>query len=812
MRYYIFFAGLAMFCMQAAAQSNHKISGVVADVAKQPLAGAKVMLYKTFDTAFTQQAAAGKSGGFVFKGLAAGRYIVSVSFVGYQPYTSPVLSLDSSHPAIIVPLIALQPSGGGILKNVQVNAKKPLIEQKADRTIVNVDAMITAAGSNALEVLGRSPGVSVNANDDISLNGKNNVLVLVDDRLTYMPAQALAAYLKSLPAGMLDRVELISNPPARYEANGNAIINIVLKKNLAAGFNGSLNIAYNQGIYARTNNAMNINCRTGKLNIFGNIGYSSDKNFSEQSFNRYFYTGGSFNKQILQNSFFKYQSSAWNVRAGIDWFTSPKTTLGFIFTGNTRPRSDLLTYTSAEYNSAMQADSTGKGITSGSYDAQTYGINLNMQHKLNNSGKVLAVNADVLRYHNTGSQIAPVDNYLPDGTLARHEGRFFTLPSDVDIYATKADYTLPLHGKAQVDAGIKTSYVVTENAYNWFDQPGDSLLQDYSKSNHFKYAENVNSAYISARKEWARWTVQAGLRAEQINATGRQLGNPAVKDSAFDKHYTSLFPSLFLLYKLDSSGNNTLVLSFSRRISRPSYQQLNPFLFFRDPYTYNGGNPGLVPSYAQYIELRYSYKGYFGVTLSYGGGNNGINAATQADGDVFVTRPMNYLDSRMGGIIPYCSLRPFKWWSFTLNGVFLWQRLEGHAGDVQINQHNTTHEIETSNQFTISTTWSVQVDCFFPGRQTFGQSKNGSVYNVSAGLQKKIMHGNGAIHLNINNIFNSLAMHSQTIGISGANAFSTRSADDRRIGISFTCNVGKTANARKRSDAGSAEEEKGRAN
>jgi len=771
------------------------------------------MLYKTFDTAFTQQAAAGKSGGFVFKGLAAGRYIVSVSFVGYQPYTSPVLSLDSSHPAIIVPLIALQPSGGGILKNVQVNAKKPLIEQKADRTIVNVDAMITAAGSNALEVLGRSPGVSVNANDDISLNGKDNVLVLVDDRVTYMPAQALAAYLKSLPAGMLDRVELISNPPARYEANGSAIINIVLKKNLAAGFNGSLNLAYNQGIYARTNNAVNINYRTGKMNVFGSIGYGGDKNFISQSFNRYFYTGnGSFDKQISQNSFFKFRSAAWNGRAGIDWFVSPKTTAGLILTCDTRPRSDLLTYTSNEYNSAMQPDSTGKGITSGSYGAQAFGINLNMQHKFNNSGKVLAVNADVLHYHNTGSQIAPVDNYLPDGTLASHEGRFFTLPSDVDIYATKADYTLPLHGRAQVDAGIKTSYVVTENAYNWFDQPGDSLLQDYSKSNHFKYAENVNSAYVSARKEWARCTVQAGLRAEQINATGRQLGNPAVKDSAFDKHYTSLFPSLFLLYKLDSSGNNTVVLSFSRRVSRPSYQQLNPFLFFRDPYTYNGGNPALVPSYTQYVELRYSYKGYFGVTLSYGGGNHGLNPVTQADGDVFVTRPVNYLDSRMGGVIPYCSLRPFKWWNFTLNGLFLWQRLRGHAWDVQVDQHNTIHEIETSSQFTFSPAWSAQADGFFPGRQTFGQSKNSPIYNISAGLQKKIMHGNGAIRLAINNIFNSLAMHSQTIGISGVNAFIARAADDRRIDISFSCNVGKTANARKRNDAGSAEEEKGRAN
>lgn len=460
----------------------------------------------------------------------------------------------------------------------------------------------------------------------------------------------------------------------------------------------------------------------------------------------------------------------------------------------------------------MQPDSVGRGYTSGKYGFQNYGINLNLQHKFDSSGEILSANADVLTYRNTGTLLSPADVYLPNGSLASHQQRVFTLPSDVPIYAAKVDYTLPLRGKAQIDAGIKSSYVITENESNWFDQPGDTLVPDYSKTNHFRYMENINSAYVSARKEWKRWTAQTGLRLENTIAGGHQFSNPAIPDSVFTKHYTSLFPSLFLLYKLDSSGNNTFILSYSRRIRRPSYQQLNPFLFFRDPYTYNSGNPALVPSFTQFVELRYSYKQYFGVTVSYGGGNNGINSITQATGDVFITRPLNYIDGWQTGIIPYAVFRPAKWWALHLNAVLLWQHITGTASSVNFDQRVSTHEIEVSNQFRLGNTWAAELNGFFPGRQAYGQIKNDAVYNISAGLQKKILHGEGIIRFTMNNIFNSLTIHSQTLGISNVEAFNTRTADDRRVGLSFMYNFGKAATARKKNDAGSAEEEKGRMN
>ena len=206
-----------------------------------------------------------------------------------------------------------------------------------------------------------------------------------------MYGQDLAAYLRSLPAGTLDKLELISNPPARYDASGGAVINIVLKKrNHAAGFNGGVNIGYNQGVYGRSNDALNINYRAAKFNLFSNLSYSLDENYSKETFSRYFYNAdGSLNSAALQNSYYKYKATGWNGRLGMDFFVDPKTTLGFMLTGSTRPRNDLLNYTNNQLNGNMQLDSVGKGYNGGRYRAQNEGINLNMLHKFDDKGTQL---------------------------------------------------------------------------------------------------------------------------------------------------------------------------------------------------------------------------------------------------------------------------------------------------------------------------------------------------------------------------------------------------------------------------------------
>lgn len=782
------------------AQSGAQLSGLVKGAQNNTLTGATVRLNQ-------QSKLTGADGRFSFNNLPFGIYKLVITHVGLKTYQIDSLKIDPAHLVINLPLIILQTSAAQTLKEVTIVSKKPLVEQLTDRVVVNIDAMISAAGSNAIDLLGKSPGVVVNSSGDISLNGKNNVLVLIDDKPTYLSTQELAAYLRSLPGGMLDKLELISNPPAKYDANGNAIINIVLKRNQAAGFNGALNIGYNQGVYARINNALNVNYRTPKFNLFGNIGYNHDQNYSDQSYSRYF-TGSA----IRQTSRYTYTANGYNGRIGMDYFASPKTTIGFILSGSARPRYDLLNYAASRFNATNQPDSINSGYTSGRYQNRNYGANLNLQHKFDSAGKSLGVNLDLLNYSATANQQSLNASYLPDGSLANIAQRAFSFPSNIHIYSAKADYNQPMRGKAEFSAGIKSSYVSTNNQSNWFDKQEVNFMNNYNRSNHFSYAENISSAYINIKKDLQHWSVQAGLRAENTNANGRQYANPASPDSSFSKHYTNLFPSLFLLRKLDSAGNNTLVLSFSRRIRRPSYTQLNPFLFFVDQYSYNGGNTALVPSFTQYIELRYSYKQYFGLTLSYGGGNNGLNQLTQAEGDLLINRPYNFIESRLTGIIPYLNISPVSWWNLNLSAVILFQSIKGSAAGVYLNQHVNTHEIETTNQFQLGKNWSAELNGFFPGSQTYGQSSSGAIYNINGGIQKRILKRQGSIRLNVNDIFHSLDMHSQILGINGVSAFNTRSSDTRYLAISFSYRFGKVANARKRNDTSSAEDEKGRTN
>ncbi|HWB28138.1 MAG TPA: outer membrane beta-barrel protein [Chitinophagaceae bacterium] len=815
----IFLIGLLLSVitvLQANTQTGKgTLTGRIVNQQNMPLPGATVVLYQLPDTTAAQTHIASATGTFVFTEIPIGKYVLKVTHVGYMDYEDKYLALTNAHSSIALPVIILQAGTQQSLKDVVVTATKPLIEQRIDRTIVNVDAMIGASGYNALEALSKSPGVMVDLNDNISLNGKNNVLVLIDDRPTYMSGADLAAYLRSLPAGMLDKFELISNPPARYDAAGGVIINILLKKYHTNGLNGGLSAGYNQGIYGKTNNALNINYHTPQFNLFGNVSYGLDQDYNAATFSRYFYNANdALSSSTLQNSHYHSHSNGWNGRVGLDYFASSKTTIGVMLTGSTRPKNDALGYQNHQYYPDMLPDSSGIGNTNGNYTAQNIGINLNMLHKFNSKGAQLTADLDALYLKSAGDQFSSLYVYLGDGSDAGTQQRRFLSPSVVHIYSAKTDFNQPLAGNAEVEAGVKSSFVSNNNQLNWFNVDNGDFIPDYQNSNHFRYNENINALYANIKKNWSRWGAQFGLRIENTNASGRQFSNPVIADSSFAKHYTNLFPAAYLFYKLDSSGHSTLTLSYTGKMRRPGYQQLNPFLFYLDQYSFTAGNTNLAPTYGHYAELRFAYKQYVSITAGYGWGNNQAQSLTQAFGNVFITRPYNFINSETLSFVPFFSFEPTKWWTLHINAVLLYIINKGHAGDVDINQKTNVHEIETSNEFKLGGGWSGELDGFFPGKQSFAQQANGSIYNISGGVRKKIMNGNGTLTFTINDVLHTLyKIQGQTIGIKQVAADMTKESDTRRIGIAFSYRFGKQANARKRNhNTGGAEDEKGRAN
>lgn len=791
-----------------------KITGTVTDVQNIPLAGATIMLLHAIDSTRVKAGASAEDGKFSFKKLPAGRYVIQITATGYKKFTSSVLTVDAQHANLVLPAIAMAQANRKVLQKVVVTAKKPLVEHKMDRTIVNVESMLTAAGSNVMEVLSKSPGVFVDVDGNINLNGKGGVLVLIDDKPTYLSARDLAAYLRSLPAVMVEKIELISNPPARYDASGGAVINLQLKKNKTQGFNGNVSIGYNQGVHGRSNYALTLNYRDKKINLFANLAYSRDAGYtSETSQRNYYNAAGADSAVTLLNRQYAYSSNGYNLRTGLDYYISARTTLGVLLTGGIRPRSDQLNYTSAQLNANQKPDSTALGSTAGDYQWYSGGVNFNIQHKMKKNGELITGDLDYVNIHANGTQRLSTDVYELNGSLSSANVILYRLPADINIWSAKTDYTLPLKGHADLDAGLKSSYVNTNYKNGWYNGVGSEFIPDYTKSDHFMYSENINAAYISSSKEWKRWAIKGGLRMENTRMQGHQPGNMAIADSSFKRNYTNLFPSFYFSWKADTSGHHTITLSYGTRIRRPNYQQLNPFLFYSDRYSYNTGNPLLQPLYMKGIELKYDYKSSFGVELAYMHINHLIQSIIQPVGDVFISRPENFGINYSFDLLSYLSVNVIKAWHVNASLIYFHLINKGIANEQAVNNNINSGELELSNQFRLSKSWSAELSGFYASSHLSGQTRTGAFWNLNAAVQKMILKNKGSLKLNANDIFHTIIRHDHITTAKQMLTDRTFETDTRRIGIAFSYRFGKDTNNRKRShNTGGAAEEQGRVN
>jgi len=762
------------------------ISSTVKDSKNETIIGATVRLLKTTDTAVVATRMTDGDGKFQFINVGIGTYILKITAVGKKEFNSASLHVMESK-GINLPIIIMFPAKSTELNEVVIKAKRPLIQMEIDKTVVNVDAMISSASSNTLEILEKTPGIVINAGGDITLNGRSGVIVLIDERPTYMSGQDLSLYLKSLPGSLLDKIELIDNPPSRYDASGNAIINIKLKKNRMGGFLGSIATGYSQGKYGRNTNSLNLNYNYKKVNLFGSMGYSYEKNYSNDNFTRNFFdvnnvptsTVSLLNKQ-------KSKSEGLNTNLGLDYAATTNTTYGFQVNLNDNKNIELLNYYSDNY-SAEQLDNISMGNTNGENNRTNLGTNINFLHKFGKTGKELSADINYLNYRSTGNQ-----------SLINNQDRFFyNLPSEINIYSAKADYVQTIKNNARFEAGFKSSFVINDNKSDYYNITDQGQVIDNGKSNHFKFRENINSAYINAQKGWKYLAVQLGLRLENTQSKGRQLGNEIVQQSQFSKNYTQVFPTLFLNYKFDTVGRNTLNFSISKRINRPNYQYLNPFLFFRDSYSYTVGNPELTPQYQFRYELKYQYKQLLRMGLSYNRFTDVIFQTTQVVNNVFIKKPENVAFGYMLLLNNSISLTPKDWWNLNLELQFSKMGLNGMAYGQKLNPSTYVARIGIYNQFQFKKGWSAELNCYYASRDLNGQAFTSGMYRVNTGIQKKIWKDKGSIRINMDDIFHSWVYENRSVGLAQAYSFQISESDTQRLGIALTYRFGKEVFKRK---------------
>jgi hypothetical protein len=796
----VFLAIWITFAHTLAQAPTGKIRGLVLDGTQKTIDGASLLLINAKDSTTVKTLLGNANGTFAFNDLPNGNYQLKITMLGYQKYKSDVIIIGDKQ-IINLPAIVLTQNTKA-LQEVAITAQKDFVEQKIDRTVINVNALISNTGSNALEVLEKTPGVLVDENGNISFKGKSGVMVLIDDKPTYLSGDNLANYLKALPASILDQIELMSNPPAKYDASGNAgVINIKTKKFKAKGFNGSLATNIGKAAYWRTNESLVLNYHVNKVNLFANLGFNLFNNYRQLEVTRqYFNASGALTSAYNESAFFHPKNYNEVAKIGMDYYASPQTTVGFVLTGyeltgaTPNPVSSVLKSSSGAVDSTILADNNS------AYNYKNGGINFNYNHKFDKPGKVLSFDLDYLKYDNVKEQTFLNTTSLPNGTIKSIQNITDNLPTTINIYSAKTDYSQPITNKGKLEAGLKTSFVNTDNAANYFNVINNISTTNYNNTNQFLYNENINAGYISFSQEYKRFSIQAGLRLENTNISGHQLGNTFRGDSSFVQHYTNLFPTAYLLYKLDTAGKHTLNLSYGRRIGRPYYQDLNPFITIIDKYSQFEGNPFLKPQFTSNYQLTYSYRSIWSVALEYNYiSDYQTESDIQRDG-IFMATSVNLGQSVYYGINTNLSLTPFKWWNFHLYLQLTNTQDKGAIYQSYLNTSKTTYNINNINQFTFGGGWSGELTYYYLSATQSAQFTHIPREQVNAGIQKKILNNKGAIKLSARDIFRGNFSAGDITNIPNVKATYYNDFANRVVILGFTYNFGTAVKNEKKHD------------
>lgn len=797
---------LLLLTMTLSAQ--YSIKGKVGD-GKNPLEGVTVSLLNSKDSSLVKFSISSKSGDYEIEKVKAGKYFLSLSAIGFAEHNTTEIKLDSTQQVMQLPQVSLTADAQS-LGAVTVVGRRPMVEVKADRTLVNVDAAASNVGATALEVLEKSPGVSVDRDGIISLKGKQGVLVMIDGKPTYLSGTDLATMLGNMNANQLDQIEIMTNPPAKYDAAGNSgVINIKTKKNKQKGFNGNVTLGYGQGVYWKTNNSLNLNYRNKKFNVFMNLSANSSKGFGDLHIVRnYVGPDGKTTTSIFeQPTYMKHQFTNNNLKLGMDYNISKKTSIGIVGSGFISPRRFDAVSTGFLQDKDGVTDSTAHTISTTKDKWKNGTFNLNLRHEMK-QGEDFSADLDYVQYNSTNSQLFDNHIFYPDGSTVYRDNLRGDLPSDIRIYSAKVDHSKTFSKGFKLESGLKSSLVRTDNLADYYLKNGGDWEHDYSKTNHFLYEENINAAYVNASNKFGKWNVQAGLRFENTNYKGNQLGNPLKDDSSFRRNYNSLFPTVYVSFEADS--NNTFTVNTGRRIDRPAYQQLNPFLFFINKFTYASGNPFLQPQYTTSFEVSHSYKGKLNTSISYNRTKQFFTQIFRPVGEVTILTEGNLGESQNLGFSINAQLTPASWWNLSSSLNVNYKVVEGYAYGQDIETESFNGQVNINNQFNFKKGWGAELSGFYNSRDVDGQFDIKPFGQVSIGLSKQVLKGKGSVRMNVRDLFRTQVIDGH-IKYGNVDEHFIQSRDSRVFNITFNYRFGKQfSDAPKKKSGGGASEEQNR--
>jgi hypothetical protein len=788
-----------------AVNSNAQVSGTAKDAQGNPVKSATISLLAAKDSSVKKLEASKENGAYSFSNIANGRYLVKATSVGYQQAYSAPFEVSGSN--VKVPDLQLSKLSAD-LKGVVVTAQKPLLQVKADKMIVNVEGTINAVGSDALELLRKSPGVLVDKDDNLSLAGKNGVQVYIDGRPSPLGGQDLANYLKSLNSDQVEAIEIISNPSAKYEAAGNAgIINIRLKKNKSLGTNGSVNAGWNIGTYAKYNTGINLNYRNKKINLFGNYGFNKGKNENNIGINR-----SVADSLFNQKGMIIMDNESHNFKAGLDYFIDKKNTIGVMVNGNlSSPSISNKAVTPISYIPTGKVDRILVADNSSTRKSNNINFNLNYNYTVT-GGKSLVVNADHGTYDLNSNQYQPNIYYDETGNTVINSIIYRMIaPTTININSVKADWEQPFQ-KGTLGFGGKYANVKTDNDFQRYDVNGSIEQLDKDRSNRFVYKEDISALYVNYNRAFKGFAVQAGVRMEHTVSDGvsngqkKTGGNYSPYTEGFNRSYTDFFPSAAITF--NKKPTNQFSLTYSRRIDRPNYQNLNPFEFKLDEYTFQKGNINLRPQYTNSIGLTNTYKYKLTTTLNY-------SHVKDLFAQVFDTAEKSkaFISQRNLATQDIVSLNisyPFRYKMYSMfanvNSFYTSYTADYGAGR-KINVKAGGLSLYVQNSIKFAKTFTAELSGFYNAPTVYqGTIKAKSLWSMDAGLQKQVMKGKGTIKASVSDVFHTLKFRG-TSDFAGQISHINANWESRQFKVNFVYRFGSNLVKAARQRSSSADDE-----
>lgn len=784
-----FFFLLMFTCIfsQAFALGNTGImlKGVLKNTNNEAIDGATLFLKDGNSGQVVQQGLSTKDGSFSFT-AAAGNYVITVSYLGALAYQSELIKLSSP---LDLGVIKIKDSVRSLKEVViQSSGNKPLIKIEGRKMIYNVQKSITVQGSTALEALKKTPGIVVNQDNTITLNGSSGALVMINGRQTYLQAAELSELLKSMAASDLKSIEIIKNPSAEYDAAGTGgIINLVLQKPIAEGFNGSINngIAYGSTIKQNTN--LNLNYRKGKLNLFGSynhrFGYYTMDYDNDRTTNGQVYLNA--NHDIDKKH-------SIGSTLGADYSLDTSRTLGIVLNGNFSggggliiPITKIVDQATGQLLQTLNSES--------SYPEQManrYNINLNYRYKGANR-TTFDIDADYGVFNAATTNSSNNTYYTAAGEFQSSNNFLVANSRDIKLYAVKADYGFPV-GNGRITAGAKFSDVNADNVFNQYDANGTVPVIDINVSNTFNYQEQISAGYIKYETAIsANLNMDLGARLENTHSEGNlQPGEGSSQPAtSVNRNYLNIFPTVALTYKTKHSGSYNL--SFARRIDRPAYNNLNPFSYPIDELSYWKGNPFLQPQYANTLALQYSYRN---ITVSAGYTHTSDISSTITEvmeGDRIYMVPRNIgLQNNMNLTVTQ-QLRLSRWWNISLSG--LGYRLDSKVGTTAFGNYSRSCFAGTINlqqSFTLPGQITAEAAAVFNSRNISGLNTDvRGNSQIDLGLQKPLVNNKATLSLAFSDVLRTNKITTDT-QLNNLLLHTTYRGETRQVRLNFSYRFG----------------------